>query len=228
MTFVFQGVTEVDSWKTWEWLYLQMKVQCTCQCLELAKMTAFGPKKGHKWNPFKSPTLLQKSWFGAQWQLQVCPSYMCCLQTKLREQCITKRTFCLYFYLMVRIRPVILEKLQKEDLWKHVGFDIVSEWSTSSQGHRNSKSALKQFFSILNQRLMTPKHTWPVSHRISGWNFQSQGGNVKTLLQKSWISSDLINACREMISPETLENLIKSIPYQIKSVIKAKGYFPLK
>jgi hypothetical protein len=30
-----------------------------------------------------------------------------------------------------------------------------------------------------------------------------------------------------MISPETLENLIKSIPYQIKSVIKAKGYFPL-
>jgi hypothetical protein len=49
-------------------------------------MTAFGPKKGHEWNPFKSPTLLQKSWFGAQWQLQVCPSYMCCLQTKLREQ----------------------------------------------------------------------------------------------------------------------------------------------
>ncbi len=31
-----------------------------------------------------------------------------------------------------------------------------------------------------------------------------------------------------MISPETLENLIQSIPYQIKSVIKAKGYFPLK
>jgi hypothetical protein len=29
-----------------------------------------------------------------------------------------------------------------------------------------------------------------------------------------------------MISPETLENLIQSIPYQIKSVIKAKGYFP--
>ena len=151
-------------------------------CLELAKMTAFGPKKGHTWNPFKSPTLLQKSWFGAQWQLQVCPSYMCCLQTKLREQCITKRTFCLYFYLMVRIRPVILEKLQKADLWKHVGFDIVAEWSTSSQGHRNSKSALKQFFSILNQRLMTPKHAWPVSLGISGRNFQSQGGNVKTLL----------------------------------------------
>jgi hypothetical protein len=93
-----------------------MKVQCTCQCLELAKMTAFGPKKGHKWNPFKSPTLLQKSWFGAQWQLQVCPSYMCCLQTKLNEQSITKRKFCPYFYLMIRIRPVILEKLQKEDL----------------------------------------------------------------------------------------------------------------
>jgi hypothetical protein len=37
-----------------------------------------------------------------------------------------------------------------------------------------------------------------------------------------------VNACRETISPETLENLIQSIPYQIKSVIKAKGYFPLK
>ena len=31
-----------------------------------------------------------------------------------------------------------------------------------------------------------------------------------------------------MISPETLENLIQSISYQIKSVIKAKGYFPFK
>ncbi len=31
-----------------------------------------------------------------------------------------------------------------------------------------------------------------------------------------------------MISPETLENLIQSISNQIKSVIKAKGYFPLK
>ncbi len=37
-----------------------------------------------------------------------------------------------------------------------------------------------------------------------------------------------MEAWREMISPETLENLIESIPYQIKSVIKAKGYFPLK
>ncbi len=191
MTLVFQGETEVDSLKTWEWLYLHMNVQCTCQCLELTKMTASGPKKGQKWIPFKSPSLLQKSWFGAQWQLQVCPSYMCCLQTKLNEQSITKRKFCPYFYLMIRIRPVILEKLQKEDLWKHVGFDIVAGRSTSSQGHKNSKSTLKQFFSILNQRLMTPKHAWPVSHRISGWNFQSQGGKVKTLLQKSWISSDL-------------------------------------
>ncbi len=31
-----------------------------------------------------------------------------------------------------------------------------------------------------------------------------------------------------MISSETLENLIQSIPYEIKSVIKAKGYFSLK
>jgi hypothetical protein len=31
-----------------------------------------------------------------------------------------------------------------------------------------------------------------------------------------------------MISPETLENLVQSIPYQIKSVIKAKDHFPLK
>jgi hypothetical protein len=37
-----------------------------------------------------------------------------------------------------------------------------------------------------------------------------------------------VNACREMISPETLENLVQSIPYQIKSVIKAKDLFPLK
>ncbi len=60
------------------------------------------------------------------------------------------------------------------------------------------------------------------------WNFQSQGGNVKTLLQESWVSSGHMEACREMISPEALENLIQLIPYQIKSVIKAKSYFPLK
>ncbi len=191
MTSVFQGVTGVDSLKTWEWLYLQMKDQGTYQCLELTKMTASGPKKGQKWNPFKIPSLLQNSWFRAQWQLQVCPSYMCCLQTKLREQSINKRTFCLYIFLMIWIRPVILEKLHKEDLWKHVGFDIVAGQSTSSQGHRNSKSALKRLFSILNQRIMTPKFAWSVSHRKSGWNFQSQSGNVKTLLQKSWISSGL-------------------------------------
>jgi hypothetical protein len=90
---------------------------------------------------------------------------------------------------MIWIRPVILEYLQKEDLWKHVAFDIVAGQSTSSQGHRHSKSDLKQFFSVLNQRLMTPKQAWPVSHRKSVWNFQSQGGNVKTWLQELWISS---------------------------------------
>jgi hypothetical protein len=37
-----------------------------------------------------------------------------------------------------------------------------------------------------------------------------------------------MEACREMISPETLEKLIESIPYKIKSVTKVKGYFPLK
>jgi hypothetical protein len=37
-----------------------------------------------------------------------------------------------------------------------------------------------------------------------------------------------VDACREIISPETLENLIQSIPSQIKSVIKAMGYFSLK
>ncbi len=153
MTSVFQGVTEVDSLKTWEWLYLQMKVQCTCQCLELAKMTTSGPKKVQKWNPFKSPSLLQNSWFGAQWQLQVCPSFMCCFQTKLREQSITKRTFCLYFYLMIWIRPDILEKLQKEDLWKHVGFDIVAGQSTSSQDHRNFKIGSETVF--LNSKSKT-------------------------------------------------------------------------
>ncbi len=164
-----------------------MKVQCTWQCQELAKNDCAWARKRSKVEPIQKS---QKSGFGAQWQLQVCPSYMFCLQTKLREQStsITNRTFCLYFFLMIWIRLVILEKLQKEDLWKHVGFDIVAGRSTSSQGHGNSKSALKQFFSILNQKLMTPKHAWLVSHRKSGWNFQSQGGNVKTFLQKSWIS----------------------------------------
>jgi hypothetical protein len=37
-----------------------------------------------------------------------------------------------------------------------------------------------------------------------------------------------VKARREMISPKTLKNLIQSILYQIKSVINAKGYFPLK
>ncbi len=191
MTLVFQGVTEVDSLKIWVVSYLQMSVyiECPCQCLEIAKMTVSGPNTGQKCNPFKSPSLLQKSWLVAQWQLQVCPSYIFYLQTKLWEQSITKRAFSLYFYLMIWIRLVILEKLQKEDLWKHVGFDIVAGRSTSSQGHRNSKSDLKQFFLVLNQRLMTPKHAWPVSHRKSVWNFQNQGGNVKTLLQEPWVSS---------------------------------------
>ncbi len=141
-----------------------------------------------KVEPIQSQSLLQKSWFGVQWQLQVCPSCICYLQTKLWEQSITKRAFSLYFCL-IWVRPVILEKLQKEDLWKHVGFDIVAGRSTSSQGHRNSKSDLKQFFLVLNQRLMTPKETWPVSHRKSVWNFQSQGGNVKILLQEPWVST---------------------------------------
>ncbi len=42
-----------------------------------------------------------------------------------------------------------------------------------------------------------------------------------------WLQAT-VEACREMISPEILENLIQSISYQIKSVINAKGYFPLK
>ncbi len=152
-------------------------------------MTASEPNRGQKWTPFKSPSLLQKSWFRAQRQLQMCPIYMWCLQTKLWEQVISKRASSLYSFLMIWIRPVILEKLQKEDLWKHVGFDIVAGWSTSLQGHRNLKSDLKQFFSVLYQRLMTPKHAWPFSHIKYVWNFQSQGGNVKTLLQEPWIAS---------------------------------------
>ncbi len=108
---------------------------------------------------------------------------------KLWEQSISKRAFSLYFYLMIWIRPVILEKLQKEDLWKHVGFDFVAERSTSLQGHRNSKFDLKQFFSVLNQRLMTPKHAWLVSHRKYVWHFQCKGGNVKILLQEPGIDS---------------------------------------
>ncbi len=191
-------------------------------------MMASGLNRGQKWNPFKSPSLLRKSWFRAQLQLQMCPSYMCCLQTKLWEQSRSKRALSLYFYLMIWIRWVILEKLQKEDLGKHVGFDIVAGRNSSSQGHRNSKSDLKNFFSVLNQRLMTPKHAWPVSHRKSVWNFQTQAGNVRTLLQETEYLQATVEACREMISPETLENLIQSILYQIKSVINAKGYFPLK
>ncbi len=118
MTSVFQGGTEVVSLKTWWGLYLQMNDQCTCQWLELAKIITSGPKTDQKWNPFKSPSLLQKSSFGSQWQLQVCPSYMCCTQTKLWEQSITKRAFSLYFYLMILRWPVILEKLLKEDFMK--------------------------------------------------------------------------------------------------------------
>jgi hypothetical protein len=35
-------------------------------------------------------------------------------------------------------------------------------------------------------------------------------------------------ACMEMISSETLENLIQSIPYQIKSVKKGQGLLSLE
>ncbi len=75
---------------------------------------------------------------------------------------------------------------------------------------------------------MTPKHAWPFTHRKAVWNVQSQGGNVKTLLQQSWITSGHCESLPGNVSPETLENLIQSLPYQIKSVIKAKGYFTLK
>jgi hypothetical protein len=37
-----------------------------------------------------------------------------------------------------------------------------------------------------------------------------------------------VKTCQEMISPETLENLIQSLSHQIKSVIKTMGYFLLK
>jgi len=85
------GETEVNSEQTWGRLYLQVNVQCTCQCLKLAKITVSGPKTGQKWNQLRSPCFLQKSWFWAQWQLQVCPSYMCCLQNKLWELSISIR-----------------------------------------------------------------------------------------------------------------------------------------
>ncbi len=158
---------EWQKWSVWRFendYFYRWRSSVPVRARNSQKMTASGQKKVKSGTNSK----VQKSGCGAQWQLQVCPSYMCRLQTKLREQSITKRTFCLYFFLMIWIRLVILEKLQKEDLWKHLRFDIVAGWSTSSQGHRNSKSALKQFFSILNQRLMTPKHAWTVSHRKSG------------------------------------------------------------
>jgi hypothetical protein len=60
------------------------------------------------------------------------------------------------------------------------------------------------------------------------WNFQGQGGNVKPYSRNFEYLQAIMEACREMTSPETLENLIEYIPYQIKSVIKAKGYFSLK
>ncbi len=105
------------------------------------------------------------------------------------ESKLSKRAFSFYSYLMIWTRLVILEKLKKEDLWKHVGFDIVAGRSTSLQGHRNSKSDLKPFFSVLSHRLLSAKHAWPFSHRKYVWNFQSQGGNLKTLLQEPWIAS---------------------------------------
>jgi hypothetical protein len=37
-----------------------------------------------------------------------------------------------------------------------------------------------------------------------------------------------VEACWEMICPETLGNLFQSISYQIKSVANTKGYFPLR
>ncbi len=100
MTSVCQGETELNSEQTWGRLYLKVNVQCTCQCLKLTKMTVSGPKTGQKWNQLRSPSFLQKSWFGVQWQLQVCPSYMCCLQNKLWMLSKTKRALSLYFYLM--------------------------------------------------------------------------------------------------------------------------------
>ncbi len=190
MTSVFQGVTEVDSLKTWDVLYLQMNVQCTCQCLELAKMTASGPKTSQKWNPFKSPSLLLKSWLGAQWQLWLCPSYMCCLQTKLWEQSITKRAFSHFFYLMIWIRTVITRKVAERRFIKTCWIWHCCRTEHQLTRPQKLKISSETIFLNSNQRLMTPKHAWPVSHRKSLWNFQSQGGNVKTLLHESWISSD--------------------------------------
>jgi hypothetical protein len=73
-------------------------------------------QKRSKMDPIQKSNFAPKIMVWVTMAASGCPSYMCCLQTILREQSVTKRTFCLYFYLMIRIRPVILEKLQKEDL----------------------------------------------------------------------------------------------------------------
>jgi hypothetical protein len=55
------------------------------------------------------------------------------------------------------------------------------------------------------------------------WNFQSQGGKSKPFSWNLEYLQGAVKACREMISSETLEDLMQSLPYQVKYVIKAKG-----
>ncbi len=151
--FSFPRETEVNSEQNWGRLYLQVNVQCTCTCLKLAKIIVSGPKAGQKWNQLRSPSFLQKSWFGSQWQLQVCPSYMCCLQTKLWELSTSKRAFSLYFYLMIWIRQWYWNSFRKKISWKHVGFDIVA--GTEHQLTRPQKLKIGSETIFLNSKSKT-------------------------------------------------------------------------
>jgi hypothetical protein len=94
---------------------------------------------------------------------------------------------------------VILEKLQKEDSGKHVGFDIVAGRNSSSQGHRNLNS---DFFLSSKSKTNDPPSMPDLSL------IENLCGIFKAKLDMSEPYSKNIEylqataeACREMISP---------------------------
>ncbi len=136
-------------------------------------MTASGPKAGQKWNPFKSLSLLQNSSFGSQWQLQVCPIYMCCLQPKLRAK-YNQESILSLFLLMIWIWPVILEKLQKEDFMKTCWIWLCCRMEHQLIRPQKLKIGCETIFLNSKSKTNAPKHAWPFAHRKSGGIFKSR------------------------------------------------------
>ncbi len=102
---------------------------------------------------------------------------------------------------MIWIRPVILEKLQKED------YENMLDLTLLQDGAPAHKATATQNLIGTETIFLSSKS----KNRKSVWNFQAKVEMSKPYSKNLEYPQATVEACREMISPETLENLIQSI-----------------